>query len=190
MTESAHRIVESLSRICDGAPYDGRGVPTDRPYTYAHRTKGRWAYARSTTSLFVAVMCNETSLPTCDKKIDRHLAVKRNPLCVTTAGRLRGWLGGLAAGGLKLARFDYTVFDIGQLSMALDMTFIADADAAHVHAPVKEFYRVDQMERRRLYVNGLCWRVSIHPREYSLDNPLPTPFTVIPDFIVHAGCCA
>lgn len=190
MTENAHPIIEALSRICDGSPYDGRGVPTDRPYAYAHRTKGRWAYARSTAGLFVAVRCEEVSLPTCDKNIDRHLAVKRNPLCVTTAGRLRGWLGGLAAAGLKLGRFGYTVFDIGQLSSALAMTFIADADEAHVHAPVKEFYRVDQMERRRVYVNSLRWRASIHPREYSLENPLPVPFTEIPDFLEHAGGCA
>lgn len=70
------------------------------------------------------------------------------------------------------------------------MTFIADADEAHVHAPVKDFYRVDQMERRRVYVNSLRWRASIHPREYSLENPLPVPFTEIPDFIEHTGGCA
>ena len=185
MTENAHLIVEALARICDGPKYDGRGVPTDRPYAYAHGRTGAWAYARSTSGLFVAVMCADASLPTCDKNIDRHLAVKRNPLRVTTAGRLRGWLGGLTAGGFTLARFGYTVFELEELSSALQLPFVADADVAHVHAPVEEFYRVDRM-RRRYYVNGLRWRVSRHPREYSLEHPLPVPFTTIPDFLDHA----
>jgi hypothetical protein len=151
MTENAHLIVEALALICAGPKYDGRGVPTDRPYAYAHRRMGAWAYARSTSGLFVAVVCADASLPTCDKNIDRHLAVKRNPLRVTTAGRLRGWLGGLTAGGFTLARFGYTVFELGEPSSALQLPFVADGDVAHVHAPVEEFYRVDRM-RRRYYV--------------------------------------
>ena len=186
MTENAHRIKEALARICDGPSYDGRGVPTDRPYGYRHKKTGLWAYARSTTGLFVAVMCDDPSLPDCRKNIDRHLAVKRNPDSITTAGRLRGWLGGLAAGGLTLGRFGYTVFEIQQLSAALDMPFIGDGDVTHVHAPVVEFYRVDRM-RRRIYLSGIRWRVSSHPREYSLDHPLPGPFTTIPDFIEHVA---
>lgn len=186
MTEKAHRITEALAHICDGPSYDGRGVPTDRPYRYQHRKTGAWAYARSTSGLFVAAMCDEASLPGCRKNIDRHLAVKRNPDSITTAGRLRGWLGGLAAGGLSLGRFGYTVFELEQLAAALNMPFIGDGDVAHVHAPVSEFYRVDRM-RRRYYIVGLRWRVSSRPREYSLENPLPVPFTTIPDFIEHAA---
>ena len=182
MTESSQIIVEALARICDGPAYDGSGVPTDRPYRYTHRATGAWAYARSTGGLFVAVMCDAPSLPSCEKNIDRHLAVKRRPDAVTTAGRLRGWLAGLSAGGFTLARFGYTVIELGPLQSALQMPFIDDADVAHVHAPVEDFTRVDRM-RRRVYVNGLRWRVSLHPREYSLERPLPVPFTDIPDFL-------
>lgn len=80
-----------------------------------------------------------------------------------------------AFGGFALARFGYRVFDTGQLASALDMPFIADPDAAHVHAPVEEFYRVDRM-RKRGYVNGERWRVSFYPVEYSLRSPLPVRF--------------
>lgn len=184
MPDSTHPFVEALARICDGTPYDGTGVPTDRPYAYARKRSGAWAYARSTAGLFVAVMCDDNSLPTCDKNIGRHLANKRNPDAVTTAGRLRGWLGGLSTCGFTLARFGYTVFDIGLLSAGLSMPFIDDADEAHIHAPVNDYTRVDRM-RRRIYVAGLIWRVSAHPREYTLENPLPVPFTTLPDFLDH-----
>lgn len=184
-TGDAEKYIAALARLCDGPDYEGAGVPTDHPYAYSHGKKGAWVYARSTAGLFVAVMCEAANLPTCSKSIARHLAVKRNPDAVVTAGRLRGWLGGLAAGGFALARFGYTVFEIKQLSASLNMPFINDGDVAHVHAPVADFYRVDRM-RRRYYIVGLRWRVSSHPREYSLDNPLPVPFTTIPDFIEHA----
>jgi hypothetical protein len=184
-TGDAEKYIAALARLCDGPDYEGAGVPTDRPYAYSHGKRGAWVYARSTAGLFVAVMCEAANLPTCSKSIARHLAVKRNPDAVVTAGRLRGWLGGLAAGGFALARFGYTVFDAGQLASALDMPFIADPDAAHVHAPVEEFYRVDRM-RRRGYVNGERWRVSFYPVEYSLQSPLPVRFTEIPDFLEHA----
>ncbi len=182
MTDSALSIAEALARISDGPAYDGRGVPTDRPYAYFHRTKGAWAYARATSGLFVAVMCDVPTLPTCDKNIDRHLAVKRRPDAVTSAGRLRGWLTGLSAGGFTLGRFGYTVFDLGQLSTAFQMPFIDDADVTHVHAPVDDFTELERMTRR-IYANGVRWRVSLHPREYNLDRPLPVPFTTIPDYL-------
>jgi len=185
-TDDADRYVEALSRICDGPAYAGRGVPTDRPYAYTHRRSGAWVYARSTSGLFVAVRCEAASLPTSPKSIDRHLAVKRDPEAVTTAGRLRGWLDGLAAGGFSLARFGYTVFEIGQLALALGMPFIGDGDAANVHAPVEEFYRFDRM-RRRGYVNGESWRIGYYPVEYTPQRPLPAPFDTIPDFLDHAA---
>src|SRR3712207_5080997 len=126
MTESTHRVVESLARICDGPPYDGRGVPADQPYAYTHRTKGRWACARCTGGRFVAVMCDAPSLPSCDKNIDMPLAANSQPVAVPTAGRLRGWLAGLSAGGFTLGRFGYTIVDLAQLASALRMPFIGD----------------------------------------------------------------
>ncbi|MFL6284476.1 MAG: hypothetical protein ACJ74Q_15130 [Pyrinomonadaceae bacterium] len=184
MPDSTHPFAEALARICDGPPYDGTGVPTDRPYAYTRKRTGAWAYARSTSGLFVALMCDDPTLPTCAKNIDRHLACKRNPVAATTAGRLRGWLGGLAVGGFTLARFGYTVCEILPLSLALSMPFIDDADETHVHAPVNDFARVETMARR-WYLNGLTWRASGHPRAYCLENPLPVPFTEIPDFLDH-----
>lgn len=98
MTEQAFALREeefrALTSICTGEN-SYFSECQDQPYTFNHPRRGRWVYARGAGHLFIAVRADNSEFAESPKDVARHLALKKNPDFVTTAGELRLWASGL-----------------------------------------------------------------------------------------------
>lgn len=96
-------------------------------------------------------------------------------VCSVCAGRC------MVTTKVSYARFRRTVFDVEQLRQALSMPFLDDEDLVCIYAPNCARPHRRDLERR-LYINGVNFRISFKPYVYTRDDGLLLPMEEISDF--------